>query len=192
MKFIYSVFDEKEINRLRQDLERRFRKPLPNGHGWFWKFVYINQNIQYKTLIYYRLYNACKVRILKSLFALLYQKSSLKSGVEFAVPVIGGGVIMPHWGRITVNANSIGENLYIFHNVTIGNDYTSGRPEIGNNVFIGTNSVVLGDIKIGDNVVIGACSFVKTDIPSNCMVAGNPAKVIKSIEDDFITRMIGY
>lgn len=99
---------------------------------------------------------------------------------------------MPHLGRIILNADNIGENLYVFHNVTIGNDYTTGKPEIGDNVFIGTNSVVLGDIKIGSNVIIGACSFVNTDVPSNSLVVGNPAKVIRKIDDEYISRMIGY
>lgn len=54
---------------------------------------------------------------------------------------------------------------------------------IGNNVFIGMNSIILGPVKIGDNVIIGANSLVKKDIPSNVVAAGNPAKVICSIED---------
>lgn len=99
---------------------------------------------------------------------------------------------MPHWGRIILNAKRIGDDLYVFHNVTVGNDYVSGVPTIGNNVFIGTNSVILGDITVGDNVVIGAGSFVNSDIPSNSLAAGNPARVIRPIEDNFISNMIGY
>ena len=99
---------------------------------------------------------------------------------------------MPHWGRIILNAEKIGNDLYVFHNVTIGNDYMTGKPTPGNNIFIGTNSVILGKITIGDNVVIGACSFVNHDVPSNCLVAGNPAKIIKTISLNFISEMIGY
>lgn len=53
---------------------------------------------------------------------------------------------------------------------------------IGNNVFIGVNSVILMGTTIGNNVIIGAGSVVKGEIPSNCVVAGNPAKVICDIE----------
>jgi len=51
--------------------------------------------------------------------------------------------------------------------------------EIGDNVFVGANSVILPSVKIGDNVVIGAGSVVAKNIPSNTIVVGNPCKVIK-------------
>jgi len=54
---------------------------------------------------------------------------------------------------------------------------------IGNNVFIGWGSIVLPGITIGDNVVIGAGSVVIKDIPSDSVAAGNPAKVIKPINE---------
>lgn len=54
---------------------------------------------------------------------------------------------------------------------------------IGNNVFIGARSTILPGTIIGDNVVVGAGSIVKGTIPDNVVVAGNPAKVIKSIEE---------
>jgi acetyltransferase-like isoleucine patch superfamily enzyme len=50
---------------------------------------------------------------------------------------------------------------------------------IGDNVWIGMNTVVLPGIKIGDNVVIGSNSVVTKDIPSNSIAAGNPCRVIK-------------
>ncbi len=57
------------------------------------------------------------------------------------------------------------------------------RPiRIGNNVFVGANSVILPGVQIGDNVVIGAGSVVAKDIPSNSIAVGNPCKVIKQKE----------
>lgn len=53
---------------------------------------------------------------------------------------------------------------------------------IGNNVFVGTNSVILPGVNIGDNVVIGAGSIVAKDIPSNSIAVGNPCRVIKQKE----------
>lgn len=52
---------------------------------------------------------------------------------------------------------------------------------IGNNVWIGANATVLQGITIGDNAVIGADSVVTKDVPENSVVAGNPARIIKSL-----------
>jgi acetyltransferase-like isoleucine patch superfamily enzyme len=55
---------------------------------------------------------------------------------------------------------------------------------IGNNVWIGSNSTILPGVVIGDNSIIGAGSVVTKNVPSNVIVAGVPAKVIKKIEDN--------
>lgn len=52
--------------------------------------------------------------------------------------------------------------------------------KIGNNVFIGAESVILPGVKIGNNVIVGANSTVTHSIPDNSVVAGTPAKVICS------------
>ena len=57
-----------------------------------------------------------------------------------------------------------------------------GKVVIGNNVFVGANSVILPNVKIGNNVIIGAGSIVSKDVPSNCVVAGNPARKISDID----------
>jgi maltose O-acetyltransferase len=63
-------------------------------------------------------------------------------------------------------------------------NYTKiGKVKIGNRVFIGAESVVLPNVTIGDNVIIGANSTVTKDIPSNVVAAGNPAKIICSLEE---------
>lgn len=67
-------------------------------------------------------------------------------------------------------------------------DYTKiGKVTIGNNVFIGAESVVLPNTKIGNNVIIGANSTVTKDIPDNSVAVGNPAKVICTL-DDYLNR----
>lgn len=53
---------------------------------------------------------------------------------------------------------------------------------IGNNVFIGMKTTILKGVHIGDNVIIGANSLVNKDVPNNCVVAGNPARVIMSLD----------
>lgn len=54
-----------------------------------------------------------------------------------------------------------------------------GSPVIGDNVNIGSNSCIIGEISIGDNVIIGAGSIVIKDVPSNVVIAGNPARIIR-------------
>ena len=51
---------------------------------------------------------------------------------------------------------------------------------IGNNCVIGIRSIILPGVKIGNQVIVGAGSIVTKDIPDNCIVVGNPAKVIRT------------
>lgn len=58
-------------------------------------------------------------------------------------------------------------------------DLGGGYPIIGDNVFIGTNACILGDVKVGNNVVVAAGAVVTHDVPDNVTVAGVPAKIVK-------------
>ena len=74
----------------------------------------------------------------------------------------------------------IGKNCNIAQGVTIGQANRGERigvPEIGNEVWIGTNAVIVGHIKIGSNVLIAPNAYVNTDVPSNSIVIGNPAQI---------------
>ncbi len=89
---------------------------------------------------------------------------------------------------------TIGENVMLAPNVSI---YTAGHPvyyearntgyeygipiNIGNNVWVGGNSVILPGVSIGDNSVIGAGSVVTRDVPPNVVAAGNPCRVLREI-----------
>ena len=65
---------------------------------------------------------------------------------------------------------------------------SSGVLKIGNNVFIGMHSTILKGVTIGNNVIIGANSLVNKDIPDNCVAAGNPCRVIMSLEEYYKKR----
>ena len=58
-----------------------------------------------------------------------------------------------------------------------------GKIAIGNNVFIGMNSMIMPNVSIGNNVIIGAGSIVTKDIPDNCVACGVPARVIETIDE---------
>lgn len=63
-----------------------------------------------------------------------------------------------------------------------------GGVKIGNNVFIGMKSTILKGVRIGNNVIIGANSLVNKDVPDNCVVAGNPARVVMSLDQYYEKR----
>lgn len=65
---------------------------------------------------------------------------------------------------------------------------SSGGGKIGNNVFIGMHTTILKGTNIGDNVIIGANSLVNKDIPSNCVAAGNPIKIIMPLDTYYMKR----
>lgn len=73
---------------------------------------------------------------------------------------------------------------FMFNNMDCSNEYyiRYGEISIGENVFIGTNSTILYDVKIGNNVIIGAGSLINKDIPDGVIVAGVPGRIIGSFD----------
>jgi serine O-acetyltransferase len=81
-------------------------------------------------------------------------------------------------GSLSIHPDAvIGDRLGVMHNVTIGTNMWGRPPRIGDDVFIGVNSTVLGPITIGDRVRIGANTAVTTNVPSDSVVVGSPAKI---------------
>lgn len=91
---------------------------------------------------------------------------------------MGKSCLIAHPYSTILNAERIGDNFSCIHCTTIG-DKGGQRPVLGNNVSLGAHVTIIGGVHIGDNVVIGAGSVVVSDVPSNSVVAGNPARVIK-------------
>mgnify|MGYP003370454530 CR=1 FL=1 len=90
-------------------------------------------------------------------------------------------------GIVIAKGVKIGKDCIIFQNVTIGHKKTgeyTNPPEIGNNVTIYANAMIIGDIKIGDNAVIGAGAVVLEDVPEGCIALGNPARITRKTEND--------
>lgn len=92
---------------------------------------------------------------------------------------IGKGVLIAHPYATVINAERIGDNFSCIHCTTLG-ETSKGRPILGNNVSLGANVTIIGPVRIGNNVIIGAGSVVVKDVPDNCVIAGNPATVIKT------------
>jgi len=93
---------------------------------------------------------------------------------------IGHGLRLYHGtGLVLHHASVIGQNCTLRHCTTLGMK-SNGCPTLGDNVDVGSNVVIIGGIKIGDNAVVGAGSVVLHDVAPGDVVAGNPAKSIKS------------
>jgi acetyltransferase-like isoleucine patch superfamily enzyme len=69
---------------------------------------------------------------------------------------------------------------------------SSGKVILGDNIFVGTNTIILKGTKIGSNTIIGAGSVVTHDIPPNSVAAGNPCQVIMSLEQYYKKRKSVY
>lgn len=99
---------------------------------------------------------------------------------------IGKGLYIGHPYGITINPNAIlGNNINLHKGVTIGQENRGKRkgvPIIGNCVWIGINSTIVGKITIGDDVLIAPNTYVNIDIPSHSIAFGNPC-IIKSREN---------
>lgn len=106
---------------------------------------------------------------------------------------IGKNVIIARTVHLDKNINPrgihIGDNTWVLRNAMIlAHDYCRGKngtgkrydTYIGKNCVIGINSIILPGLSIGDHCVVAAGAVVTKDIPSNSMVAGNPAKVLRT------------
>jgi serine O-acetyltransferase len=161
---------------------RKFKK----YGGNFLTIIFFTQGFWaiFQHRIAHAIYSSVKIPVLRQVLALIslcWQKIiEINTGISIpASAKIGHSFYIGHFGGIILNANSIiGDNCNISQGVTIGisgQDDKRGVPIIGNNVYIGVNSVVAGKISIGDHVLIGACSLVTSDVEENAVVSGVPA-----------------
>jgi acetyltransferase-like isoleucine patch superfamily enzyme len=135
----------------------------------------------------------------------LYTSFLKKKGIT-----IGEGTTF--FGHVTVDTQrpclvEIGQNCNLSNGVVItthGYDWavlrekfgemlgSSGKVALEDNVFVGINALILKGVRIGRNTIIGAGSVVTHDIPANCVAAGNPCRVIMTLEEYYKKRKTAY
>ena len=93
-------------------------------------------------------------------------------------PIIGPGLYLSNKGGIIIGPTKLGASCTIHHNVTIGKGAYGdrGRPEIGDRVWIGPDTVIYGAITIGDGSVIRGFTVLGKNVPDNCLVGGKPGR----------------
>lgn len=126
-----------------------------------------------------------KNSLLYLFYRFFYHKACVKYGFDVPSSVqFGKGLSVFHPNGILINSNVvIGDNFVVHGGTKIGQRNAYEVPRIGNNVKIGINASIIGNITIGDNAVIGAGAVVVHSVPENAVVAGNPAIVIKYIDE---------
>ena len=103
---------------------------------------------------------------------------------------IGKNLFIDHGMGVVVGETSeIGDNVTIYHNVTLGGSSPSidserqrhekRHPTIGNDVVIGSGAQIIGPIKVGNNARVAANAVVVKDVPENATMVGIPAKAVK-------------
>ncbi len=119
---------------------------------------------------------------------------SLDAKIGSKEVIVGKGTTILD-GAIISNSVTIGAGCIVYYNVIITHDckvgdfveispaaILLGRCTIDSYTQIGANSTILPDITIGSNVIIGAGSIVTKNVPDNCIVYGNPAKIIQYVD----------
>lgn len=126
---------------------------------------------------------------LRLLARALHRYATAKAGIDMpSVVRAGPGLVIVHgWGTVVNRETIIGSNVTLFNGVVIGRKdriTPAGRhteyPIIGDDVWIGPHAIIVGGVKIGNGAIVGAGSVVTKDVPARSVVAGNPAKILKS------------
>lgn len=101
-----------------------------------------------------------------------------QNNLSLACESIGPGLIVQHGYSTVVVAERIGKNFHVNQCVNIVWNQNE-LPLIGDDVTICCGAIIVGGVKIGNNVIVGAGSVVTKNIPDNCTVVGNPARIVK-------------
>lgn len=153
--------------------------------------------LEIKYISVFRKANMCKFLPLKIFYMLKLMRLSTKTQIQIPARTdIGEGLYIGHLGRVIIHPDAVlGKNINIGTGVTIGMENRGNRkgcPQIGDNCWIGTNAVVVGNIKIGSDVLIAPLTYVNFDVPDHSLVIGNPGKIIprENATSDYVCNRV--
>ena len=114
----------------------------------------------------------------------LSQVTRFFTGVEIhPAAQLGRRFFIDHaMGVVIGETTVVGDDCVLYQGVTLGGtgkECGKRHPTLGNNVTVGAGAKVLGNIQIGDNVKVGGNSVVVKDVPENCTVVGIPGRVVR-------------
>lgn len=120
-----------------------------------------------------------KLRIIARMWSNI---ARIATGIEIHPgATIGRRFVIDHGMGVVIGETAvIGDDVLMYHGVTLGaKTGSTGKrhPNIGNNVTIGANAIVIGDITIGDGSSIGAGTVLTKDLPPGKVAVGNPAVI---------------
>lgn len=153
--------------------------------------------LEIKYIKLFRKANRCKFLPLKCFYMLRLLCLSYKTQIQIpARTSIGEGFYIGHLGRVIIHPDAkLGKNINIGTGVTIGAENRGerrGAPVIADDCWIGTNAVVVGNIKIGSDVLIAPLTYVNFDVPDHSVVIGNPGRIIpkENATEDYICNRV--
>jgi len=164
------------MNILLEDLKAQREGLL--GFGFWALLVYRFGHARYRV----------KNRLLRAPWTIVYKILEKLTELMFGITIhskatIGRRFSIEHHGCIVIHgATVIGDDCLIRHGVTLGNsgyDDPLGAPKLGNRVQVGAGAKILGRIDIGDDVVIGANAVVVHGVADRAVVGGVPARSLK-------------
>ncbi len=137
-----------------------------------------------KAMAHYRVAHRLHLWRLKFLARFLSQWARWLTGIEIHPGAqIGRGIFIDHGMGVVIGETTvIGDNVTLFQGVTLGGtgkEKGKRHPTLGNNVVVGAGAKVLGNIQIGEQVSVGANAVVLQDVPANSTVVGVPGRVAR-------------
>lgn len=119
-------------------------------------------------------------KILRTKYLYMLKRLGYKTGFQIPPNVVGPGLNLPHYGVIIINDKcKIGRNSTLYSGVCIGwKKRGMACPRIGDDVFVGMGTNIIGDVQIGNDVVIGQNCVIVKNIPSGSIVVVHSPRII--------------